>query len=313
MCSIHRVGTSSSSSTASTSSSTPSSTDSAPFASPASGSTGGAGGATSTLSSERAAIELHGHDGYLSSCAFVDRGTVLTASGDSTCILWDLSRAGNSGAGAGGATGGAASALSGGSTTGSTLMGSSVGYGAGIGVGAGAGAVQTAELQRFTDHAGDVMCVSVHPTNRSIFVSGSCDTTAKVWDTRAGRCVQTFVGHEGDINAIRFMANGLSFGTGSDDSSVKIFDLRSYARVNEMVCDSVVCGVTSLDFSASGRIVFAGYDNCHCYGWDTLAENAAEPVYSLVGHTNRVSCVGVNATGQALCTGSWDTELAVWA
>lgn len=135
----------------------------------------------------------------------------------------------------------------------------------------------------------------------------------QVWDIRAGLCVQTFVGHEGDINAIQFMNNGLAFGTGSDDSSVKIFDLRSYARVNEMVNDAVVCGVSSLDFSSSGRIIFAGYDDCNCYGWDTLSENASAPVYCLMGHTNRVSCLGVNSTGQALCTGSWDTELAIWS
>ncbi len=134
-----------------------------------------------------------------------------------------------------------------------------------------------------------------------------------MWDLRAGRCVQTFVGHEGDINAIRFLRNGLAFGTGSDDSSIKLFDLRSYARVNEMVNENIMCGVTSLDFSASGRVVFAGYDDCNCYGWDTLAEAAPAPVYSLTGHTNRVSCVGVNGSGQAVCTGSWDSELAVWA
>lgn len=35
--------------------------------------------------------------------------------------------------------------------------------------------------------------------------------------------------------------------------------------------------------------------------------------HELKAHKNRVSCLGVNYTGQALCTGSWDTELAVWA
>lgn len=228
-----------------------------------SSSSGGSGGGSSSSSSDRAVVELHGHDGYLSACQFVEPNTMLTASGDSTCILWDIGK--------------------------------------------------STEIQRFTDHVGDVMSLSVHPTNRNIFVSGSCDTTAKVWDLRAGRCVQTFVGHEGDINAIRFMSHGLAFGTGSDDSSVKIFDLRSYARVNEMVNESVVCGVTSIDFSISGRVIFAGYDDSNCCGWDSLAENAGAPVYTLSGHTNRVSCVGVNATGQALCTGSWDTELSIWA
>jgi len=167
------------------------------------------------------------------------------------------------------------------------------------------------DVMHFSDHGGDVMTLDVHPSNPAIFVSGSCDTTAKVWDIRTGRCVQTFVGHEGDINAIRFQSHGLAFGTGSDDSTIKLFDLRSYARLNEMKNDSIVSGITSLDFSASGRLVFAGYDDCNCYGWDTLDDRVGAPALTLQGHSNRVSCVGTNATGQAICTGSWDTELAV--
>jgi guanine nucleotide-binding protein G(I)/G(S)/G(T) subunit beta-1 len=39
--------------------------------------------------------------------------------------------------------------------------------------------------------------------DKNIFVSGACDATAKVWDIRTGRCVQTFTGHESDINAVK--------------------------------------------------------------------------------------------------------------
>jgi guanine nucleotide-binding protein G(I)/G(S)/G(T) subunit beta-1 len=31
------------------------------------------------------------------------------------------------------------------------------------------------------------------------------------------------------------------------------------------------------------------------------------------GHSNRVSCLGVSSDGNALCTGSWDSTLKVWA
>ena len=35
--------------------------------------------------------------------------------------------------------------------------------------------------------------------------------------------------------------------------------------------------------------------------------------YSFPGHENRVSCLGVSPSGDALCTGSWDTLLKIWA
>ena len=30
------------------------------------------------------------------------------------------------------------------------------------------------------------------------------------------------------------------------------------------------------------------------------------------GHTNRISSLGVTPDGNALCTGSWDTDLRIW-
>lgn len=39
--------------------------------------------------------------------------------------------------------------------------------------------------------------------NQNVFVSGACDATAKLWDIRSGRAVQTFTGHESDINAVQ--------------------------------------------------------------------------------------------------------------
>ena len=69
-----------------------------------------------------------------------------------------------------------------------------------------------------------------------------------------------------------------------------------------------MCGITSVAFSASGRILFAGYDDFNCNVWDTLK---GERVGVLTGHENRVSCLGVSSDGMALCTGSWDSTLKV--
>jgi len=40
----------------------------------------------------RATRELAAHDGYLSCCRFIDSASILTSSGDSTCIFWDIER-----------------------------------------------------------------------------------------------------------------------------------------------------------------------------------------------------------------------------
>lgn len=207
--------------------------------------------------------ELAQHEGYLSCCRFLSDNEIITSSGDSTCILWDVE-------------------------------------------------TKTPKAV-FADHTGDVMSVSVHQATNS-FVSGSCDATAKLWDYRQpsqrGACVKTFIGHESDINSVQYFPDGNAFGTGSDDSSCRLFDIRSYGQINKYANDKILCGITSVAFSGTGRMLFAGYDDYNCYVWDTAR---GDDVVQLSGHDNRVSCLGVTSDGKALCTGSWDTLLKVWA
>lgn len=208
----------------------------------------------------RATKELAAHDGYLSCCRFINEQQILTSSGDSTCILWDVDRA--------------------------------------------------EQQMTFNDHGGDVMSLAMHPTNDKIFVSGSCDTTSKLWDLRTESAVQTFTGHESDINSVAFFPNGNGFVTGSDDSTCRLFETRCYSQLAELGDDKILCGITSVGVSNSGRVLFGGYDDYNCYGWDTLK---SDKQYEIREHDNRVSCVGLNNKGEALCTGSWDTYLKIHA
>jgi len=204
--------------------------------------------------------ELAQHEGYLSCCRFIGDSEILTSSGDSTCILWD---------------------------------------------------VETKQPKAiFNDHSGDVMSVAVYD-QKNVFVSGSCDSTAKLWDHRKAKCcVQTYQGHESDINSVQFFPDGNCIGTGSDDSSCRLFDIRAYQQVNKYASDKILCGITSIAFSKTGKTLFAGYDDYSTYVWDTQLGAMVE---QLQGHENRVSCLGVSEDGKALATGSWDTLLKIWA
>ncbi|XP_030042174.1 guanine nucleotide-binding protein G(I)/G(S)/G(T) subunit beta-3 [Microcaecilia unicolor] len=144
----------------------------------------------------------------------------------------------------------------------------------------------------FAGHIGDCMTLAVAPDFR-FFVSGACDASAKVWDIREGTCRQTFTGHDSDVNAICFFPNGNAICTGSDDASCRLFDLRADQELTAYAHDSVICGITSVGFSSSGRLMLAGYDDFNCNIWDALK---AERVGVLSGHDNRVSCLGLPRT-----------------
>ncbi|XP_039619725.1 guanine nucleotide-binding protein G(I)/G(S)/G(T) subunit beta-3a isoform X3 [Polypterus senegalus] len=160
----------------------------------------------------------------------------------------------------------------------------------------------------YTGHSGDCMSLAVSP-DFTFFISGACDATAKLWDIREGSCRQTFYGHESDINAICFFPSGQAICTGSDDATCKLFDLRADQELIAFSHESIICGITSISTSRSGRLILAGYDDFNCNIWDTLK---AERVGVLSGHDNRVSCIGVTADGMAAATGSWDSFLKIW-
>lgn len=212
-------------------------------------------------SAQKTYAELAQHEGYLSCCRFIGDGEIVTSSGDSTCILWDVE-------------------------------------------------LKTPKAI-FNDHTGDVMSVSIYDQDGK-FVSGSCDATAKLWDHRQKKkCVGTFHGHESDINSVaHFAASGDCFATGSDDSSCRLFSIKAMRQLNQYSDDKILCGITSVAFSKSGRVLFAGYDDYNCYAWDACSGDLVD---QLMGHENRVSSLGVSPDGKALCTGSWDTLLKIWA
>mmetsp|Transcript_10992 Transcript_10992/g.27774 ORF Transcript_10992/g.27774 Transcript_10992/m.27774 type:complete len:347 (+) Transcript_10992:109-1149(+) len=163
----------------------------------------------------------------------------------------------------------------------------------------------------FNDHNGDVMSVSVpKDSDANIFVSGACDATSKLWDIREGKCVQTFRGHDSDINAVQFFPNSKAFGTGSDDATCRLWDIRAARELVNYGSEQLMCGITSVDFSLSGRLFVAGYDDFKVNVWDTLK---GEVNLGFSAHDNRVSCLGISSDGTALCTGSWDSLLKIWA
>lgn len=75
-----------------------------------------------------------------------------------------------------------------------------------------------------------------------------------------------------DVNAVEFFPSGNAVGTGSDDASCRIFDLRSCGPVNVFTEERIIAGVTDVAFSATGRLLFASYDECFCRAWETISQ-----------------------------------------
>jgi guanine nucleotide-binding protein subunit beta-5 len=166
-------------------------------------------------------------------------------------------------------------------------------------------------IQNFHGHTGDVFALDIPKCDTgNIFISAGADRSALVWDIRTGQCVQSFEGHEADINTVRFHPNGDAFATGSDDATCRLFDLRADRQVCVYEKESILFPVNGVDFSVSGRILFAGYGDYRVGVWDTLKCVRQTILY---GHENRISCLRASPDGTAIATASWDCTIRIWA
>ncbi|XP_061670810.1 guanine nucleotide-binding protein subunit beta-5b [Syngnathoides biaculeatus] len=166
-------------------------------------------------------------------------------------------------------------------------------------------------LQSFHGHTADVLSLDLAPSETgNTFVSGGCDKKANVWDMRSGQNIQSFENHQSDINCVKYYPSGDAFASASDDATCRFYDLRADREVAIYQKESVIFGASTVDFSLSGRLLFAGYNDYTINVWDVLKGNRISTMY---GHENRVSRVRLSPDGTALCSASWDATLRIWA
>lgn len=249
-----------------------------------------------------------GHTCYISECEFQSNNTVLTASGDMTARKWDV-------------------------TKGMKTM-EFAGH---------LGDIIALATPKSFDTG---VCGSI---NANVFATGGSDGHIFLWDDRQQKPAQKFLVGDTDVGCLQFFSDNNAIASGSDDGLVRLFDLRADSKIAEyslmqkrslwsnqfkpkdsvrqnnnsspfsksmemtslLTSDSTydIDGVASLDFSNSGRLLYACYSDYGCVVWDTLK---GEIVGTLQGHENRVNKVKSSNNGFGILTGSWDETIKLW-
>ncbi|KAL7177590.1 hypothetical protein ACSBR2_030864 [Camellia fascicularis] len=101
------------------------------------------------------------------------------------------------------------------------------------------------------DHTAEVQAVTVHATN-NYFVTASLDNTWCFYDLSSGLCLTQVedTSGSGGYTSAAFHPDGLILGTGTSESLVKIWDVKSQANVARF--DGHVGAVTAISFSENG-------------------------------------------------------------
>jgi WD40 repeat protein len=213
------------------------------------------------------------------------------------------------------------------------------------------------EVQTLIGHAGAVTTIALSP-DQQFLISGSSDRTIKLWELATGTCVHTFTGkrslwsnagHTDRIRAVVFHPDGQTVLSGSDDGTIKQWNLNSGELIDTFPDQG--WGVTALTSSRDGQLLISGGGDRLISLWDlataTLIETldkhrdqisalvlepngqrllsasydkmirlwnlqTAQPLNTLRGHTDRISAIAVSSDWLTLVSGSWDKTLKIW-
>jgi hypothetical protein len=113
------------------------------------------------------------------------------------------------------------------------------------------------------------MSVAFSPDGQRI-VTGSWDSTAKVWEAAGGRELLTLNGHNGGVCSVAFSADGQRIVTGSDDNTAKVWEASSGRELLPLKGHNG--GILSVAFSPNGQRIVTGSRDQMAKVWEAASE-----------------------------------------
>ncbi|KAF9582614.1 hypothetical protein BGW38_010968 [Lunasporangiospora selenospora] len=155
-------------------------------------------------------------------------------------------------------------------------------------------------------HSGTILELQWSRDGSMIFTA-STDKTCGVFDVETGERIKKFKGHSTFVNSCSLVRRGPELlASGSDDGSVKIWDLRTKNAVESF--DSQY-QITAVSFSDAGDLVYAGGIDNQIVAWD-LRKKAVS--YSLTGHMDTISGLRLSPDGTQLLSNAMDNTVKIW-
>ncbi|KAK9474885.1 quinon protein alcohol dehydrogenase-like superfamily [Dipodascopsis tothii] len=155
------------------------------------------------------------------------------------------------------------------------------------------------KLRVFKGHTDGIMCLQF---DHDILITGSYDTTVKVWCIETGKLLRTLTGHVRGVRALQFDENKLI--TGSMDRTLKIWNYRTGECLSTL--RGHTDGVSSLNFDET--LLASGSADSTIRIWNFKEKS----FFTLRGHRDWVNAVRIHSPSRKLFSASDDTTVRMW-
>lgn len=160
----------------------------------------------------------------------------------------------------------------------------------------------------FRGHADWVRSVAVSTDGRWI-VSGSDDSTIRIWDAETGLEVSDPLEHSGFVVSVAFSPDGKVIVSGSSDMTIRAWDTQTRLQVGSAFRGHTG-SVNSIAFSPHGIWFASGSSDNTIRIWNIRAHIQ---VAILKGHTNPINSIAASLNGERIVSGSSDGTIRVWS
>nr|XP_032526588.1 F-box/WD repeat-containing protein 7 [Danaus plexippus plexippus] len=134
-----------------------------------------------------------------------------------------------------------------------------------------------------------------------LVISGSTDRTLRVWNAKTGQCLKVLAGHTSTVRCMHLHQNRVV--SGSRDATLRVWSIPDGRCLRVLVGHLAAVRCVQYD----GKVVVSGAYDYFVKVWNP---DTGECLHTLAGHTNRV--YSLQFDGVHVVSGSLDTSIRVW-
>ncbi|OUL29163.1 serine/threonine-protein kinase [Nostoc sp. 106C] len=117
----------------------------------------------------------------------------------------------------------------------------------------------------------------------------------------------TLKGHSSDVNSVAFANDGVTLASGSDDNTIKLWNLVTKKEIRTLKGHSR--WIWTVAFSPDGKTLASGSADKTIKLWNI---STGKEILTLKGHTDGISAVAFSPDGKTLASASLDKKIKLW-